>query len=172
MLVSRMQDTWVWVKKKLSCSKPCCLKIILKPSDWLEALVRNHVRQPLLTTMGFTREPGPAVLSKVENPGSPNWPFTVDRWLARVAFGWPVYDAVINDNETTISQCVIYFQPVIKKCEIDISNSQIAWKFERWLSSNAAKPYLSFTWLEYFKTQPHSFESWRDMSDIKIRLSE
>ena len=45
---------------------------------------------------------------------------------------------------------VIYFQPATEKREIDISNSPIAWKFGRWLSSNAAKPHLP-----YFK--PHDW---------------
>ena len=62
-----------------------------------------------------------AVLSKVENPGSPNGPSTVDHWVVRVTFRWSIYDVVRNDNETTVSQCVINFQPVAKKREIDIS---------------------------------------------------
>ena len=103
------------------------------------------------------------VLSKVENPGSPKGPSTVDRWVVGVTFGWSVY-VVRNDHyETTISQCDIY-----------ISNSPILWKFDRWLSSNVANPHLSFfhdwsPWLEYFKTQPHSFESSSHMRDHEIR---
>ena len=53
------------------------------------------------------------------------------------------HDVVRNDNETTISQCAIYFQLVTTKRDI-ISNSPIAWKFDRWLTSNAAKPHLPF----------------------------
>ena len=44
-----------------------------------------------------------AVLSKIEIPGSPNGPSTMDRWVVRVTFGWSVYDAIRNENETTIS---------------------------------------------------------------------
>ena len=44
-----------------------------------------------------------AVLSKVENPGSPNGPSTVERWVICVTFGWSVYDVARNDKETTIS---------------------------------------------------------------------
>ena len=90
---------------------------------------------------------GNAVLSKVENHG----PSTVDRWVVRVTFVWSVYYVVRNDNETTISQCVIYSKPVTKKRKIDISNPPIACKFDRWLSSNAAKPHLP-----YFKVQDWS----------------
>ena len=60
------------------------------------------------------------VLSKLINPGSPNGPSMVDRWVVRVTFGWPVYDVVRNDNKTAISLCVSYFQPVPKRREIDI----------------------------------------------------
>ena len=31
------------------------------------------------------------VLSKVENPGQPNGPTMVDRWVVHVTFGWSVY---------------------------------------------------------------------------------
>ena len=44
-----------------------------------------------------------AVLSKVENLGSPNGRSTMDRWVVRVTFGWSVDDVASNYNVTTIS---------------------------------------------------------------------
>ena len=84
------------------------------------------------------------VLSKVENPGSPNGPTMVDRWVVRVTFGWSAYiDVVRNDNETAMSSCVIYFQPVPKRHMIDMC-SLITLKFERRLGSNTAKSPVIF----------------------------
>ena len=62
--------------------------------------------------------------------------------MVHVTFARSVYDVVRDDNGATISLCVIYFQPVTKKREINVSNSTIAWKLDRWISSNAAKPRL------------------------------
>ena len=41
-----------------------------------------------------------AVLSKFQNPRSPNGPPMVDDWVVRITFGWSVYVVVRNDNKT------------------------------------------------------------------------
>ena len=51
----------------------------------------------------ISMQPCLAVLSKVENPWSPNGPSTVDRWVVHVTFGWSVYDVFRNDNRAKIA---------------------------------------------------------------------
>ena len=41
-----------------------------------------------------------SVLSKVQNPRSPNGPPMVEDWVVRITFGWSVYVVVRNDNKT------------------------------------------------------------------------
>ena len=42
------------------------------------------------------------VLSKVQNPGSPNGPPIVDSWMVHITFGWSVYAVVRNEDKTLI----------------------------------------------------------------------
>ena len=56
-----------------------------------------------------------SVLSKVENPGSPNRPSIVDAWVVCVTFRWSVYDVVRNDSQSPRLLCVVYLQPVPKR---------------------------------------------------------
>ena len=59
-------------------------------------------------------------------------------WVVRI------YDVVRNDNETAMSLCVIYFQPVPKRNMIDDIHSLITLKFDRQLGSNTAKSPIIF----------------------------
>ena len=104
-----------------------------------------------------------------------NGPSMMDQWMVCVTFGQSIYEVVSNDNETTISQCVIvYVRPVPKNVRLWFQILQSVGNCNRWLSGNAAKPYLSYfklqsAWLEYLKAQLHSLESSRDMRDLQIR---
>ena len=88
------------------------------------------------------------MLSKVEIPGSPNGPSMMDRWWSVLLLGGPYM--MRSEMKMKQQYRVIYFQPVTKRHETDISNSPIAWKFDRWLGSKAARPRLfESTCLEY-----------------------
>ena len=65
----------------------------------------------------------PAVLSKVENSGSPNGPIMVDCWVVRVTFGWSV--CMMWSEMTMKLQCryVLFISNSTKWCEIDILSS-------------------------------------------------
>ena len=55
-----------------------------------------------------------------------------------------IYDVVRNDNETAMSLCVIYFQPVPKRHVIDGMHSLITLKVDRRLGSNTTKSPVIF----------------------------
>ena len=94
----------------------------------------------------------PAVLSKVENSGSPNGPTMVDCWVVRVTFGWSV--CMMWSEMTMKLQCryVLFISNSTKWCEIDILSSILCslWKFTG--SSAAILP----SRLSHFKVKNYS----------------
>ena len=63
-----------------------------------------------------------------------------------------ICDVVRNDNETAMSLCVIYFQPVPKRHMIDNMCSLITLKFDRLLGNNTAKSPVIFQSKRLYKT--------------------
>ena len=80
--------------------------------------------------------------------------WVVKRTIHAGSLGGPCYIWVVRiywcgqkwqwNNNFVMWHCDIYFQPVTKKREIGVSNTPIARKFDRWPSSHAVKPRLSY----------------------------
>ena len=80
---------------KCTLLHPCVHCIDLEALEMKTAHICVVTSEPLM--------PGDkAVLSKVQNRGSPNGPPMVDGWVVHITFGWSVYVVVRNDDKTLI----------------------------------------------------------------------
>ena len=97
----------------------------------------------------------PSVLSKFQNPGSPDRPPMMDGWVVRITFGWSVYAVVRNEDETLISLLCCLLSTITRayiprhivksrRHEMSIQSSPIVLKFCMRLCTSDAKRPVNF----------------------------